>query len=137
MSDSNGTMTAVQLNELGQIALTVNDLPRAKEFYKDALGMTLLFDAGKMAFFQCGTVRLMIGLPEADAPRGGTILYFKVQDLNATFEALKKAGVAFTQDPHVVAKMPNYELSVAFFKDPDENVLALMSEVVGDSATKS
>jgi len=129
----NPTSQPVHLNDLGQIALTVTDLPRAKDFYQNTLGLTLLYDAGKMAFFQIGTVRLMIGLPEpaeVDAPRGGTILYYRVTDLKATFEALKNAGVSFTHDPHVVAKMPNYELSMAFFKDPDENVIGLMNEVV-------
>ena len=134
MSDTETQVQLVQLKEIGQIALTVTDLERAKAFYKDALGMSLLFDAGTMVFFQIGTVRLMIGLPDpdaVDAPKSGgsTILYFKVDDIKSTHQSLQKAGVNFTHEPHLVAKMPDHELWMAFLKDPDENLLALMSEV--------
>ena len=128
MSETEEQPKTVHLTELGQVALTVTDLGRAKAFYKDVLGMSLLYDAGTMAFFACGTVRLMLGLPEKEEPRGGSILYFRVADLDADCETLKQAGVVLTQEPHVVAKMPDYELRMAFFKDPDENVLGLMSE---------
>jgi len=123
----------VQLAEIGQIALTVRDLPKAKAFYKDTLGLTFLFDAGTMVFFQCGTVRIMVGLPEGsieDTPANtGTILYFKVENIQATYEALKAAGVVFPDAPHLVARMPDHELWMASFRDPDWNVLELMSEV--------
>lgn len=119
----------VHLNEIAQIALTVDDLPRAKRFYGELMGMKLLFDVGTMAFFQCGGVRLMLGLAEKPAPRGGTILYYRVVDLRQTHAALEGRGVAFLQPPHLVAKMPDHELWMAFLKDPDENILALMSEV--------
>ena len=122
---------AVKLNEIGQIAITVRDLAKAKAFYQDVLGLTFLFDAGTMCFFQCGTVRLLLGLPESeDSPaNAGTILYFKVADLPATFEALKCAGVAVVQEPNLVARMPDHELWLAAFKDPEGNVVELMSEV--------
>jgi methylmalonyl-CoA/ethylmalonyl-CoA epimerase len=123
----------VKLGEIGQIAITVKDLAKAKAFYKDVLGLTFLFDAGTMVFFQCGGVRLLLGLPEGnveDAPaNAGTILYFKVADLKGTFEALKGAGVAVVQEPNLVARMPDHELWLAAFKDPEGNVIELMSEV--------
>ena len=74
---------AVHLEVIGQIAIGVRDLARSREFYQNALGMKFLFDAGQMAFFQCGSVRLMLGLSESaesEAPRGGTILYYRVAD---------------------------------------------------------
>jgi methylmalonyl-CoA/ethylmalonyl-CoA epimerase len=138
MSDTNGaveTAQAVHLAEIGQVALTVGDLARAKAFYKDVLGMSFLFDAGTMVFFQCGGVRLMLSLAE-NAPedkeqplRKETILYYKVADLKATHEALGKAGVKFLSEPHMVAKMPDHELWLAMLSDPEGNVLGLMSEV--------
>ena len=120
---------AVHFDRIGQIAITVDDLARAKDFYQNTLGMTFLFDAGKMAFFQCGNVRLMIGTAERPAPRGGTILYFKVDDIQATYTALLAQGVVFTQNPHHVAKMPDHDLWMAFLKDPDDNTIGIMCEV--------
>jgi catechol 2,3-dioxygenase-like lactoylglutathione lyase family enzyme/ribosomal protein S18 acetylase RimI-like enzyme len=119
----------IALKEIAQIGLTVEDLPLARDFYRDVLGLPLLFEAGTMAFFQCGAIRLMLGTAEKPAPRGGTILYYKVGDLHATCAALEAKGVSFLQTPQLVAKMPDHELWMAFLKDPDENTLALMSEV--------
>jgi methylmalonyl-CoA/ethylmalonyl-CoA epimerase len=119
----------VQLNEIGQIALTVRDLARAKDFYQNTLGMRFLFDAGSIAFFQCGTIRLMIGLSEEAVPIGGTILYFKVADIRKVHADLTGKSVEFVQPPHLVAKMPDHELWMAFLKDPEGNMLGLMSEV--------
>jgi len=119
----------VQLNDIGQIALTVRDLARAKDFYQNTLGMRFLFDAGTMAFFQCGAVRLMIGLSEEAVPIGGTILYFKVADIHKVHGSLKEKDVGFVQPPHLVARMPDHELWMAFLKDPEGNTLGLMSEV--------
>jgi methylmalonyl-CoA/ethylmalonyl-CoA epimerase len=109
----------VQLNDIGQIALTVRDLGRAKDFYQNTLGMRFLFDAGTMAFFQCGTIRLMIGLSEESVSIGGTILYFRVPDITKVHDALAEQGVAFVQPPHLVARMPDHELWMAFLKDPE------------------
>jgi methylmalonyl-CoA/ethylmalonyl-CoA epimerase len=119
----------VHLNEIGQIGLTVRDLARAKDFYGKTLGMTFLFDAGTMAFFRCGSIRLMLGLGEKEAPIGGTVLYFKVENLEAIHEVLTEAGVAFEQPPHLVARMQSHDLWMAFLNDPDGNALGLMSEV--------
>jgi len=120
---------AVHLAEIGQVAITVDDLPRAKDFYRDVLGMRFLFDAGTMVFFQCGSVRLMLGLGEKSAARGGTILYFRVEDLPVMQAALEGKGVTFDQPAHLVARMPDHNLWMAFLRDPDGNVLGLMSEV--------
>jgi methylmalonyl-CoA/ethylmalonyl-CoA epimerase len=119
----------VHLNDIGQIGLTVRDLARAKNFYQNTLGMPSLFDTGTMAFFQCGTIRLMIGLAEDASPPGGTILYFKVRDIEAVHCELEGQGVAFVEPPHLVARMPNHDLWMAFLKDPEGNTLGLMSEV--------
>ncbi len=119
---------AVQLEEIGQVAITVLDLDRAKAFYRDTLGMEFLFDAGAMAFFQCGTVRLMIGLSEKSIMPAGTILYFKVADIEGAHAALVEQEVIFLQPPHLVARMPDHELWMAFLQDPEGNTIGLMSE---------
>ena len=121
----------VALCQIGQIALTVNDVERSVRFYNDALGVRLLFRAGpNLAFFDCAGVRLMLSAPERDLkPGGGSVIYFKVNDIRAAFGALRARGVAFTDEPHLIAKMPDHELWMTFFKDPDGNVLALMSEI--------
>lgn len=119
----------VQLEKIGQIALTVTDLARAKDFYGNTLGIRFLFDAGTMAFFQCGDIRLLIGLAETDTPRGGTIVYFKVDDIHGVYEILRARQVEFVDAPHMIARMPDHDLWMTFLKDPDGNVLGLMSEV--------
>ena len=127
---ANETLQAIHLNNIGQIAITVHDLSRSRDFYRDVLGMKFLFDAGQMVFFQCGSIRLMIGTGEKDAPvSSSTILYFKVEDIEATHAVLQTQGVVFAQPPHLVARMPDHDLWLAFLKDPDGNVLGLMSEV--------
>jgi methylmalonyl-CoA/ethylmalonyl-CoA epimerase len=122
-------MSEVRLDHLGQIALTVKDLARARAFYRDVLGMTFLFDAGTMAFFQCGAVRLMIGIAEQDAAIGGTILYFQVTHITEVCTELTRRGVQFVQPAHEVAKMPDHVLWMAFLKDSEGNTLGLMEEV--------
>jgi methylmalonyl-CoA/ethylmalonyl-CoA epimerase len=120
---------AISLDEIGQIALTVTDLPEAKAFYQNILGMRFLFDAGTMAFFQCGTVRLLIGTSDKPTAPGGTILYFRVADIHAAHAALRQSGVSFVQEPHLVARMKSHDLWLAFLNDPSGNALALMSEL--------
>jgi len=129
---------AVQLGEIGQIAVTVTDLEAAKAFYRDVLGMRFLFDAGTMAFFQCGTVRLLIGAAEPGAGKQaagmhGTILYYRVADIEGVHAALKARGVEFVQEPHMVARMKSHDLWLAFLKDPAGNALALMEEKSRDT----
>jgi methylmalonyl-CoA/ethylmalonyl-CoA epimerase len=119
----------LQLAQIGQIALTVTDVDRAVAFYRDLLGMKFLFRAPNLAFFDCAGVRLMIGPPEGIGERGNSVLYFKVGDINSAFETLSSRGVAFEDKPHMIAKMPDHELWMTLFRDPDRNLLALMSEV--------
>jgi len=119
--------TAVQLNEICQVALTVTNLDEARTFYRDVLGMQHLFDAGNMAFFQCGTVRVMIGAGE-QKPCDGTLVYFKVANLPAVHAALVARGVEIAQAPHLVARMKSHDLWLAFLRDPAGNMLGLMSE---------
>ena len=102
MDNSSGSIqSAVNLDKIGQVLLTVDDLARSRAFYRDTLGMQFLFDAGTMAFFQCGAIRLGIGTAEKPGPRGGTILYFSVPEIQQAYAALKEKGVVFLQPPHL------------------------------------
>jgi methylmalonyl-CoA/ethylmalonyl-CoA epimerase len=118
------------LSAIGQIAMNAHDITRATTFYRDSLGLPFLFSAGHMSFFDCQGVRLMLGVPSApqyDHP--GSVLYFKVDDIHASHAALQARGVRFKGVPHLVARMPDHELWMAFFDDTEGNTLALMSEV--------
>ena len=119
--------------EIGQIALTISDLDKAVGFYRDALGLKHLFSAPPgLAFFACGGVRLMLSRPEKpDGERLSAAVYFKVADIAAAHKVLAGRGVSFEAEPHLVARMPDHELWMAFFRDPDRNLLALMCEKRG------
>jgi methylmalonyl-CoA/ethylmalonyl-CoA epimerase len=121
----------VALNQIGQIAITVRDLPRAVNFYRDVLGMRHLFDAGpRLSFFDCGGVRLMLDVPtEVEFQRPPSVLYYKVADISAAHGELKQKGVRFIDEPHVIAKLPTHDLWLTFARDSEENLFALMSEV--------
>jgi methylmalonyl-CoA/ethylmalonyl-CoA epimerase len=118
---------------IGQIAIVVQDLDRAVAFYRDTLGLRFLFQAPpKLAFFDCGGVRLMLDVPEeAEFKHSSSILYYKVDDIRATWAALRDRGVEFRDEPHRIARMPDHELWMTFFRDTEGNTLALMSEVRG------
>lgn len=119
------------LNQIGQIFVNVKDLERAVAFYRDTLGMTFLFQAPPhMAFFDCGGIRIMLGLPDRpDLDHPASIIYYKVEDIQRVYETFKARGVEFAVKPHLVAPMPTYDLWLADFKDSEDNFLALMSEV--------
>ena len=130
-------MTAVidgfGLARIGQIALTVKDLPAAVRFYRDVLGVRFLFEAPpSLAFFDCGGIRLMLAPPERDGAAAGqrfnSVLYFSVDDIHVAAAALEARGVAFEQAPHIVARLPHANLWMGFFRDGDGNLLAIMSE---------
>jgi methylmalonyl-CoA/ethylmalonyl-CoA epimerase len=129
MTSSIVAPASVSLDNIGQIALTVDDLAQAKDFYQNTLGLKFLFEAGNLAFFQCGEVRLMLTTPEKQEPRGGTILYYKVNDINATCAAIKARGVSLLREPHLIARMPDHDLWMAFLNDPAGNTLGIMCEV--------
>ena len=71
----------------------------------------------------------MLDGPAKAQAGNSSVIYYKVRDLHAAFTTLSKRGIQFEVKPHVIAKMPDHELWMAFFRDPDENLLALMSEV--------
>ena len=121
----------VGVSRLGQVQIRAHDVERAAAFYQDVLGLKLLFKAPPgLAFFECGGVRLMIDRPEKpEFDHPSSVLYFAVQDIQTAHAKLKQSGVHFEDEPHLIARMPDHDLWMAFFRDSEDNTMALMSEV--------
>src|SRR5215467_12717894 len=120
----------IGISRLGQVSVNVHNLDRAVSFYRDTLGLPLLFTTGDLGFFNCGGVRLMLSPPEKpEFDHPGSVLYFVVEDIKAAHQQLAARSVKFEQEPHLIARLPDHDLWMAFFRDTEGNLLALMSEV--------
>jgi catechol 2,3-dioxygenase-like lactoylglutathione lyase family enzyme len=118
------------ITRLGQVSINVHDVARATAFYRDKLGLPFLFAAGQLAFFDCNGVRLMLSPPEKpEFDHPGSVLYLVVPDIKAAHRQMLAAGVHFEDEPHFLARMPDHDLWMTFFRDSEQNLLALMSEV--------
>ncbi|WP_427110276.1 VOC family protein [Lysinibacillus xylanilyticus] len=118
------------IKKIGQIGVPVKDLNRAIDFYKEKLGLSLLFNTNNMAFFECNGLRLMLTLPEKEEfALLSSVIYYEVSNIKDTYERLLGKEITFIDEPHVVAKMGQTETWMVFFKDTEDNTLALMSEV--------
>lgn len=114
---------------VGQIWIRVHDIERGTAFYRDILGLPLLFRAGSISFFDCGGVRLMLdraSSEELDHP--SSLLYFRVPDLDAAYKHLMEMGVHIVAPPRLIAPMPTYDLWMAAFRDSEGNIMQLMNE---------
>jgi catechol 2,3-dioxygenase-like lactoylglutathione lyase family enzyme len=122
--------TTHAIQKIGQIGVSVADLEKAIHFYKEKLGLSLLFSTESMAFFDCNGLRLLLSLPEKEAfAHSSSIIYFQVENIKETYEELMDKGVLFIGEPHVVAKMGQTETWMTFFKDTENHTHALMSDV--------
>jgi predicted enzyme related to lactoylglutathione lyase len=121
---------ASALSDIGQIAVVVSDVSKALPFYRDVLGLPFLFSAGpNLAFLQAGSVRLMLSPPEGGGQVGAnSILYFRVDDVEGTHQAIVSRGATSDTAPHLIAKMPDHDLWIGFVRDPDGNLIGLMEE---------
>ena len=115
---------------IGQIHISAKDFDRAKAFYQDVLALPLLFDVSeqKMAFFDCGGVRLYLGVPSSPEYAANSFLYYNVDDIDAEYERLNSAGVEFLHPPHVIHKSDDGELWMAGFKDSEGNLAQIMQQ---------
>lgn len=123
------TITAVQ--KINQIGVPVKDLERAIEFYKEQLGLSLLFNTDTMAFFDCDGLRLMLSLPEKEQfTHASSVLYFEVEDIDRSYTDFQARGVEFSSPPHCVVKNGAAETWMAFFEDTEGNTHALTSDKI-------
>jgi methylmalonyl-CoA/ethylmalonyl-CoA epimerase len=124
------TENSFEITSIGQIAIVVHDLPKAVEFYRDKLGLRFLYEFPGLAFFDCGGVRIMLSFPEnAEFDHPASILYYKVADINQAWRVLEARGVKLEHEPHVIARMPDHDLWICAIRDPENNLVELMSEV--------
>src|SRR5947209_10761335 len=117
------------IKNIGQISIITHDLRRATAFYRDTLGLPLLFTAGNLAFFDCGGVRLMLGpaeTPELDHP--SSILYFRVPEINAAHKRLLDLSAQVLAPPGLIAPMPTSGLRRNCFRDSEGNVVVLTTQ---------
>ena len=122
------TAVAIRLDSIGQISRTVKDIQRAELWYGKVLGLPHLYTFGKLAFFDCGGTRLFLN----ETPDAGneSILYLRVENIQSTYDELQRRGVEFTGAPHMIHKHGDgTEEWMAFFKDPEDRPLAIMSQV--------
>ena len=119
----------LEINSIYQVSISVHDLDAAIDFYRNKLGITFIakFPPG-LAIFDCDGVHLMLSAIPGEASPGNSVIYFNVPDIQVGYETLKERGVEFSNEPHVIHSTDNYELWMAFFKDPDGNTMAIADE---------
>ena len=122
---------ALNINKIGQIAIAVDDITKARKFYQHSLGLPLLFDAGdNLSFYDCGGVRLMLTTlqgPEQD--HNTSVIYYKVDDIQGSFERLKQKQVHIEREPQLAATMADHQLWIGFVRDPSQNLIGIMAEL--------
>lgn len=119
----------LNLSHIGQIGLPISDPDRSEAFYANVLGLRKLYRFGDLVFFDCAGVRLFlekVAKPEDLVPRG--CIYFRCADIALSVVELERRGLVFTDRPHLIARMDDHDLWMAFFKDPDGHTLAIMQE---------
>ncbi len=118
------------IQSLHQVAQRTTDLDRSIAFYRDVLGIRFIarFDPPGLAFFDLGTTRLLLEQGASSAT-----LYLLVPDIDAAYESLRTRGVTFDGPPHLVHRDEAGQFGeagdeewMAFCRDPDDNVLALV-----------
>ncbi len=116
------------MGQIGQISRTVKDIKAAREWYTNVLGLTPLFSFGDLAFFDCNGLRLFLNQCDGELP-ADSIIYFRVDDIRVAHEDMKSRGISFLNAPHMIHKHEDgSEEWMAFFNDPDDRPLAIMSQ---------
>jgi methylmalonyl-CoA/ethylmalonyl-CoA epimerase len=119
---------ALSLGPVGQIAFNVTSADASEKFYTEVLGLRKLYRFANLLFFDCAGLRLMLEQSDGKRNIAPAAIYFRVADIALAHRELKERGAVFTDDPHLIAPMPDHDLWMAFFNDPDGHVLSLMME---------
>jgi methylmalonyl-CoA/ethylmalonyl-CoA epimerase len=124
-------LNEVGIQSIGQIAIAVSSIEEATRFYRDVLGLNLLFEAPPgLSFFDCSGVRLMLTTKQgAEDDHKTSVIYYRVRDIDAAVKALKQKGVSFVREPQMTAKMDDHELWIGFLRDPDNTLIGIMAEI--------
>jgi catechol 2,3-dioxygenase-like lactoylglutathione lyase family enzyme len=121
--------------------VTIVDVPRAKAFYRDTLGLRLVMEEPPFALvFDANGIMVRLGMAKELPPAHGTVLGWQVPEIATTVRALGQAGVRFerfegmAQDELGIWSSPT-GARVAWFKDPDGNILSVSEhpEIVGSN----
>ena len=157
-------MTDWQLRDIHHIGMTVSDIDKSIEFYRDVLGMTLVGRREKVienyVMKQTGYDGVQLSVASfrvrPDSPNsvevvqyishprdpadtasnrpGNTHLCIVVDDLRAAYEDLSAKGVKFRSDPVEITAGPNKGGLVIYFYDPDNYILEMFQPATGRSA---
>jgi catechol 2,3-dioxygenase-like lactoylglutathione lyase family enzyme len=120
----------VQLGALGQISRSVRDISTSVKWYGEVLGLPHLYTFGDLAFFDCAGTRLFLSAAESAEKAEPSVLYFRVEDIDAAYDDLRERGVEFETAPHLIHRHESgMEEWMAFFPDPDGHLLAIMAQV--------
>ncbi len=111
--------------------VSIVDVDRARQFYRDSLGLRLISEEPPFALvFDANGIMLRLAMVKERPPVHGTVLGWNVTDIAATVTELNQAGVRFErfegmqQDELGIWASPS-GARVAWFKDPDGNILSL------------
>ncbi|MET0436065.1 MAG: VOC family protein [Devosia sp.] len=119
-----------QLHSVGQVSRHVLDIEASTGWYRDVLGLTHLYRFGALSFFDCGGLRLYL----QESPEAGpeSVLYFRVDNIEASYQTLSGRGAEFMQTPHLIHRHEDgTEEWMAFFGDLEGRPLALMAQKRG------
>lgn len=117
------------LGPVGQVARTVRDIGESEEFYGRLLGLPHLYTFGDLAFFDLDGTRLYLQRREQPSP-DESVLYFRVEDIQAAHVELSARGASFRAAPHLIHRhQDGTEEWMAFFDDPEGRPLAIMAQV--------
>ena len=112
-----------------QIYIMCREVPRALAFYRDVVGLPLLFETNGMAFFQAGATRLMLSKPEIAAiDHPSSLIYFGTADIVGAVAAVKGGGANVATEPHIIATMGGKEIWLCEWHDTEGNIMAFMEE---------